>query len=43
MAKILWDQTGERTYETGIDHGVLYQKQADGSYTDGVAWTVLQV
>lgn len=41
MAKILWDQTGERTYETGIDHGVLYQKQADGSYTDGVAWNGL--
>ena len=24
MAKIVWDKTGERRYETGVDHGVLY-------------------
>jgi hypothetical protein len=24
MAEIVWDEIGERTYQTGIDHGVLY-------------------
>jgi hypothetical protein len=24
MTKLVWDQTGERRYETGVDHGVLY-------------------
>ena len=24
MARIEWDKTGERFYETGVDHGVLY-------------------
>ena len=24
MSKIIWDKTGERLYETGCDHGVLY-------------------
>ena len=41
MPKITWDKTGERTYETGVSHGVLYQKQADGTFTDGVAWNGL--
>lgn len=41
MAKIVWDQTGERLYETGVDRGVLYVQKADGSYDDGVAWNGL--
>ena len=24
MAKIVWDEIGERIYQTGVDHGVLY-------------------
>lgn len=24
MAKLLWDQTGEHFFETGIDHGILF-------------------
>lgn len=40
MAKILWDQTGDRTYETGVDHGVLYQAE-NGEYVGGVAWNGL--
>ena len=24
MAALTWDQVGERIYQTGIDHGVLY-------------------
>lgn len=27
MAKILWDQAGDKKYETGVDHGVLYVKK----------------
>ena len=27
MSKIIWDKTGERLYETGCDHGVLYPMQ----------------
>lgn len=42
MAAIVWDKTGERTYETGVDHGVLYTMKADGSgYESGVAWNGL--
>lgn len=32
MAKIKWDQSGERVYETGIKNGVLYLQNADGTY-----------
>lgn len=35
--KLIWDQTGERFYETGIDHVALYV-QEDGAYPKGVAW-----
>jgi hypothetical protein len=31
MAKLKWDQSGERRYETGVDHGVLYPAE-DGIY-----------
>lgn len=39
--KLQWDQTGERLYETGTDHGVLYRQAADGTYPKGVAWNGL--
>lgn len=38
--KIVWDNIGERTYETGVDHGVLYPQQ-DGAYPKGYAWNGL--
>lgn len=41
MPKIVWDKTGERYYETGVDHGVLYPQLADGTYPLGVPWNVL--
>lgn len=41
MAKLVWDKVGERTYETGVDHGVLYIPNAQGAYVDGVAWNGL--
>lgn len=40
MAKLKWDQTGERLYETGTKRGVLYQ-QVEGAYPTGVAWNGL--
>lgn len=40
MAKLEWDKTGERLYETGIDHGVLYP-YASGAPGEGVAWNGL--
>ena len=40
MSKIVWDQTGERLYETGVKQGVLYIP-ASGIYSKGVAWNGL--
>ena len=40
MSKIVWDQTGERLYETGVKQGVLYIP-ASGVYSKGVAWNGL--
>lgn len=41
MSKLVWDETGTRTYETGVDHGVLYDVDASGNYINGVAWNGL--
>lgn len=41
MPKIVWDNTGERLYETGVRNGVLYPIQTDGKYSKGVAWNGL--
>lgn len=42
MAAIVWDKSGERTYETGIDHGVLYPyNKGTHAYDKGVAWNGL--
>ena len=41
MSKIVWDKSGERTYETGIDRGVLYPQAIGGTYPKGVAWNGL--
>lgn len=38
---ITWDQTGEKLYETGTDRGVIYPVDANGAYTNGVAWNGL--
>lgn len=40
MAKIVWDETGKRLYETGVKQGVLYV-QENGKYPKGVAWNGL--
>ena len=39
-AKIVWDKTGEKLYETGVKNGVLYP-QVNGAYPEGVAWNGL--
>lgn len=41
MTVLLWDQTGEREFETGVEKGVLYPIASDGSYDMGVAWNGL--
>jgi len=41
MPKIIWDAIGQRFYETGVDHGVLYTPDETGAYTSGVAWNGL--
>ena len=40
MAKLVWDQTGERLFETGVKQGVLYVQES-GAYPKGVAWNGL--
>ena len=41
MSKLVWDQTGEREYETGVKNGVLYTQGESGTYPKGVAWNGL--
>lgn len=41
MSKLVWDKAGERRYETGVDHGVLFPKDETGAYQAGVAWNGL--
>lgn len=41
MVALVWDQVGERLYETGVDHGVLYIPDGTGVYALGVPWNGL--
>lgn len=38
MSKLKWDATGEKKFEAGVDHAVLYPLSDAGEYTPGVAW-----
>ena len=38
MSALLWDQTGEKSYETGVSNCALYVQDALGAYPEGVAW-----
>jgi hypothetical protein len=40
-ARINWDAVGGRTFETGVDRGVLYVRDATGAYPVGVPWSGL--
>lgn len=41
MAKLVWDQAGDRLYETGAKKGVLFVRNETGAYPEGVAWNGL--
>lgn len=41
MAKLVWDETAARLYETGVEKGVLYVMNDNGTYGTGVAWNGL--
>ena len=40
MSALVWDQSSERLYETGVDRGVLYPV-TNNAYGTGVAWNGL--
>ena len=40
MSRLVWDAAGEKAYESGVDHGVLYPL-ADNVYNNGVVWNGL--
>lgn len=39
--RLEWDKTGEKAFESGVDHGVLYPQSTSGTYPKGVAWNGL--
>lgn len=39
--RLVWDQVGEKVYETGVDRGVLYPQDSNGKYPKGFAWNGL--
>ena len=41
MARLIWDEVGQRFFETGVKNGVLYVQDNDGSYKNGVVWNGL--
>lgn len=41
MSRIVWDQIGQKVYETGTSQGVLYRTDEQGKYSTGVAWNGL--
>lgn len=41
MTALAWDQVGERFFETGVDHGVLYLPDEGGNYDEAHAWNGL--
>lgn len=41
MAKLVFNNVGERLFETGVKNGVLYVMGDDGTYEKGVVWNGL--
>ena len=41
MPKLVWDEPGDRQYETGLRKGVLYPGEGYGIYLPGVPWNGL--
>lgn len=40
MSKLEWDKTGERLYQLGVDHGVVFP-MVKGKYSTGAPWNGL--
>ena len=38
MSKLVWDQTGQKTYETGVEKCALFPQSSEGTYPKGAAW-----
>lgn len=41
MTRLMWHAVGEKTYEKGVDHGVLYLRDDEGEYVEGFPWNGL--
>lgn len=41
MPKLKWDEPGQHYFETGVDQGVLFVQNSDGTYANGVVWNGL--
>lgn len=41
VGKIKWDENGQREFETGVDHGILYPIDSNGTYSQGYGWNGL--
>jgi len=41
VTQLTWDLVGQRFYETGVDHGVLYKPDSNGVYNQGFSWNGL--
>ena len=41
MTVLTWDNVGERLFETGVDHGVLYIPDGVGNYNEAHPWNGL--
>lgn len=41
MTAIEWDKAGEKKFESGVDHGVLWVMGSNGQYGKGVPWNGL--
>lgn len=40
--RVEWDKTGERLYEAGTSHGVIYKRSPAGTYPMGEGWNGLR-
>lgn len=41
MSALVWDNTGDKLFETGVDHGVLYRHNGENKYANAYVWNGL--
>lgn len=41
MSALVWDNTGEKLFESGVDHGVLYRHNGENKYANAYVWNGL--